>query len=174
MNTTIRRLSALLLAMLMLSSAALPAQAAKKKKKTAAPAVTVTPAVPTASPEAAVELLGITVSEDGEYTDRDHVAAYIRAYHRLPSNYITKRKAEEYGGIRYCKGKSIGGDRFGNYEGKLPDAPGRRWTECDIDYDGWSRNAKRIVFSNDGLIYYTEDHYETFVNITEPETRAGP
>ena len=53
--------------------------------------------------------------------------------------------------------------RFGNYEGLLPEADGRTYTECDIDTLGAdSRGAKRIVFSNDGLIYYTEDHYETF------------
>lgn len=57
----------------------------------------------------------------------------------------------------------IGGDRFGNYEGVLPDAQGRTWTECDIDtLHASKRGAKRIIFSNDGLIYYTEDHYESF------------
>ena len=59
-------------------------------------------------------------------------------------------------------GMSIGGDRFGNREGLLPEAPGRQYYECDIDFDGKYRNEKRIVFSNDGLIYYTEDHYESF------------
>ena len=63
----------------------------------------------------------------------------------------------------YAPGKCIGGSRFGNYEGLLPEADGRTYTECDIDTLGAdSRGAKRIVFSNDGLIYYTEDHYETF------------
>ena len=59
-------------------------------------------------------------------------------------------------------GKSIGGDRYGNYEGKLPKKNGRNWKECDIDYVKGNRNAKRIVFSNDGLIYYTGDHYKSF------------
>ena len=59
-------------------------------------------------------------------------------------------------------GMSIGGDYFGNYEGILPEADDRDYYECDIDFDGTYRNAKRIVFSNDGLIYYTEDHYESF------------
>ena len=61
-----------------------------------------------------------------------------------------------------AEGCSIGGDRFGNYEGILPDQKGRKWTECDIDFDGSYRNGKRVVFSNDGLIYYTGDHYQTF------------
>ena len=62
---------------------------------------------------------------------------------------------------KVAPGKSIGGDKFGNNEGKLPD--GKKYKECDIDTLGAkSRGAKRIVFSNDGLIYYTEDHYETF------------
>ena len=59
-------------------------------------------------------------------------------------------------------GKSIGGDYFGNYEGNLPEKKGRSYYECDIDSDGGYRGSKRIVFSDDGLIYYTEDHYETF------------
>ena len=61
-----------------------------------------------------------------------------------------------------AEGCSIGGDRFGNYEGILPDQKGRKWTECDIDFDGGYRNGKRVVFSNDGLIYYTGDHYQPF------------
>ena len=61
------------------------------------------------------------------------------------------------------KGTAIGGSRFGNYEGLLPEAKGRTYTECDIDTVGRSsRGAKRVVFSNDGLVYYTGDHYESF------------
>ena len=112
----------------------------------------------------------IKVAENGTYTSKDEVAAYIYEFGHLPSNYITKEKAEDAGwkteGLdldEACPGKSIGGDKFSNREGKLPKAKGRTWTECDIDYHGGrSRGAKRIVFSNDGLIYYTGDHYETF------------
>ena len=83
----------------------------------------------------------------------------------------TKKEAEQLGWISsegnlwdVAPGAVIGGDRFGNKEGLLPDAKGRKWTECDIDTLGKdSRGAKRIVFSNDGLIYYTEDHYESFI-----------
>ena len=112
----------------------------------------------------------LQITEDGEYTSKEEVAAYIHEFHHLPSNYITKREAQELGWDRragnldeVAPGKSIGGDYFGNYEGSLPAAEGREYTECDIDTLGKkSRGAKRIVFSNDGLIYYTEDHYKTF------------
>ena len=96
------------------------------------------------------------------------MALYLHLYGHLPDNYITKKEAEALGWTGgslepYAPGKCIGGNRFGNYEGLLPDADGRRWTECDIDTIGAkSRGAKRIVFSNDGLIYYTDDHYATF------------
>ena len=106
--------------------------------------------------------------EDGSYTSKEDVALYIHMYGCLPENFITKDEARklgwESGGLEeYAPGKCIGGDRFGNYEGLLPDAEGRTWTECDIDTLGKdSRGAKRIVFSNDGLIYYTDDHYESF------------
>lgn len=106
--------------------------------------------------------------EDGVYTSRDDVALYIYLYGHLPSNFITKKEAEELGWKGgslepYAPGKCIGGSRFGNYEGLLPEKDGRSYTECDIDTLGADkRGAKRIVFSNDGLIYYTEDHYESF------------
>ena len=108
------------------------------------------------------------LDEDGIYTSKDEVAWYLHTYGRLPSNYITKKEAEKKGWSRgeylgeVLPGKSIGGDRFGNYEGQLPEKKGRSYKECDIDYSGKARNAKRIVFSNDGLIYYTADHYNTF------------
>lgn len=108
------------------------------------------------------------IAPDGSYTTKEDVALYIHTYGCLPENFITKNEARdlgwEGGGLEdYAPGMCIGGDRFGNYEGLLPDAPGRTWTECDIDTLGASsRGAKRIVFSNDGLIYYTNDHYESF------------
>ena len=111
------------------------------------------------------------ISEDGVYTSRDEVALYIHTYGRLPDNYITKKQAQKLGwdGGKlepYAPGKSIGGDYFGNYEGKLPKAKGRTWTECDINTLGKrSRGAERIIFSNDGLIYYTEDHYESYTQL---------
>lgn len=114
---------------------------------------------------------------DGFYYSRDDVALYIHTYGELPPNYITKKQAEKLGWTggsidKYMKGGAIGGTYFGNYEGVLPDAEGRKWTECDIDTDGKSsRGAKRIVFSNDGLIYYTEDHYESFTLLY---TKEGP
>lgn len=108
------------------------------------------------------------ISESAAYTDKEHVAAYINEYKHLPHNYITKNEAKKLGWQtkgtldKVAPGKSIGGDRYGNYEGKLPKKNGRNWKECDIDYVKGNRNAKRIVFSNDGLIYYTGDHYKSF------------
>ncbi|MEG0751397.1 MAG: ribonuclease domain-containing protein [Oscillospiraceae bacterium] len=88
----------------------------------------------------------------------------------MPRNFITKSQAEKcgwktdsYSLSDVAPGCSIGGDRFQDREDQLPDKKGRHWTECDIDYDGGShRGAKRIVFSSDGLVYYTGDHYESF------------
>ena len=108
------------------------------------------------------------LDEHGTYDSREDVALFIHLYGRLPDNYMSKKEAEalgwEGGSLeRYAPGMCIGGSRFGNYEGLLPEAKGRSYTECDIDTLGEkSRGAKRIVFSNDGLIYYTDDHYESF------------
>ncbi len=111
----------------------------------------------------------ITIREDGNYTSKDEVALYIHTYNKLPINYITKQQAEEQGWDsssgnldEVLPGMSIGGSSFGNYESKLPKADGRQYFECDIDYEGGYRNSKRLVYSNDGLIFYTEDHYENF------------
>jgi len=112
------------------------------------------------------------VEEDGWYDTMEEVAVYLELFEELPDNYLTKNEAGDLGWNnkkgnlhKVAPGCSIGGDRFGNYEGILPDKKGRKWTECDIDFDGGYRNGKRIVFSNDGLIYYTDDHYETFTQI---------
>lgn len=109
------------------------------------------------------------VVETGEYTTKEDVAAYIHTFKHLPSNFITKGEAKQLGWIssegnlwEVAPDKSIGGDYFGNNEGLLPEKDGREYFECDIDFEGEYRNAKRIVYSNDGLIYYTEDHYESF------------
>ena len=108
------------------------------------------------------------IEEDGTYTTKEDVALYIHTYGHLPENFITKKQAQalgwEGGSLEpYAPGKCIGGSRFGNYEGILPEKDGRTYTECDIDTLGAEkRGGKRIVFSNDGLVYYTEDHYETF------------
>ena len=111
----------------------------------------------------------ITVQKNGEYTDKDSVALYIHTYGTVPKNFVSKTKARNAGWVNtkgnlwdVLPGKSIGGGGFYNDDGMMPDAPGREWFECDIDYDGGFRNAKRIVYSNDGLIYYTDDHYKTF------------
>jgi len=110
-----------------------------------------------------------TVEEDGTYTSKEEVAAYLHLFGHLPDNFITKNEAKKLGWINsegnldeVAPGKSIGGDRFGNYEGNLPEKKNRTYYECDIDFDGGYRGSKRIIYSNDGLIYYTEDHYNTF------------
>ena len=106
---------------------------------------------------------------DGWYYSAEDVALYLATYGELPCNFITKSEARDLGWEggsvqKYLEGAAIGGDKFGNREGILPKADGRQYYECDIDTDGKnSRGAKRIVYSNDGLIYYTEDHYESFI-----------
>lgn len=90
----------------------------------------------------------------------------------LPSYYITKAEATELGWIRQlgnlndiAPGKSIGGDVYANRNGHLPDLAGRIWYEADINYDSGIRNGHRLLFSNDGLIFATYDHYKTFIHI---------
>lgn len=109
-----------------------------------------------------------SIDEDGSYTTKEDVALYIHTYGKLPSNFITKKEAEKLGWDGgslepYAPGKCIGGNHFGNYEGLLPDG---NYKECDIDTLGKKkRGAKRIIYSDDGRIYYTDDHYESFTQL---------
>lgn len=146
------RLAALLLAGALLLTGCAVDTGTTDTKATAAPIATSTPqAQATATPG-----------------DKEAVAEHIAEFGQLPDYYITKQQARDLGWTggsveRYAPGKLIGGDRFGNYEGLLPTARGRTYTECDINTWGMpSRGGERIVFSNDGLIYYTDDHYESF------------
>lgn len=110
-----------------------------------------------------------TIDEDGWYNTKDEVALYIYTYGELPDNYLTKNEARDRGWDSkkgnlwdVADGMSIGGDRYYNNDDQLPEEKGRKYYECDINYEGGFRGGERIVFSNDGLIYYTGDHYESF------------
>ena len=133
--------------------------------ETAPPVVTVIPdPTPPPTEEPASDLL----DEHGTYDSRDDVALYLYQYGHLPDNFMTKAEARkkgwESGALNQTvPGMCIGGDRYQNYEGVLPEKKGRKYYECDIGtLKKKSRGSKRIIYSNDGLIYYTKDHYETF------------
>ncbi len=123
---------------------------------------------PSEPSETAVPTESQSIDRNGSYTTAEDVALYIYTYGELPSNFMTKNEARDLGWEGgslepYAPGMCIGGDWYGNYEGMLPETNGREYHECDINTLGASsRGAERIVFSNDGLIYYTPDHYETF------------
>lgn len=113
---------------------------------------------------------------DWPITDPQQIVNYIYEFGWLPENFITKDEARDMGwdSSRNYVGDvapdmSIGGDRFGNYEGLLPNAKGRTWYECDANYKGKKRGAERVVFSSDGLFYYTDDHYESFTEMFPEE-----
>ena len=147
---------------------AVPETAAKRETETDTEAETDTETAADLNDKTGLPSDEAALSEDGVYTAKEDVALYLHLYGHLPSNFITKKEAEKLGWKGgslgpFAPGMCIGGNRFGNYEGLLPEKDGRFYTECDIDTLGAdSRGAKRIVFSNDGLIYYTEDHYESF------------
>ena len=109
----------------------------------------------------------VTIEEDGWYYSTEDVALYLYTYGELPDNFITKKEAQKLGWDNkkgnlweVADGMCIGGDHFGNYEGLLPEEDD--YTECDVNYEGGYRGAERIIFSDDGDIYYTGDHYESF------------
>ena len=163
-----KRILALLLALVMafglVACAAMPMESAAG---TGAPVQTVPSE--TGHDETEPEETQALLDPYGWYYSAEDVALYLVTYGELPLNFITKDEARELGWEggsvqEYLDGAAIGGDKFGNREGLLPRADGRQYYECDIDTDGKSsRGAKRIVYSNDGLIYYTGDHYESFV-----------
>lgn len=119
---------------------------------------------PIATPTDAPKQTAITAPQD--------IADYIFAHGTLPDNFLTKNEARQLGwdsSKNYVSdvapGYSIGGDKFGNYEGLLPDASGRKWYEADANYTTGPRGAERILYSSDGLVYYTSDHYQTFTEM---------
>ena len=102
----------------------------------------------------------------------EDVAAYLVRYGHLPANFLTKDEARELGWDsqrgnlgEVAPGMSIGGDRFQNYERYLPKVKGRIYYEADCCYTGGKRNDKRIVYSSDGHVWYTDDHYATFTEL---------
>lgn len=103
---------------------------------------------------------------------QDGADLYLALYHCLPEYYLTKEEARAQGWIPLSgnlgdvlPGIMIGGNVYKNWDGRLPQQPGRVWYEADFDYEGGSRNGKRILYSNDGLLFATFDHYLTFSEI---------
>jgi len=115
------------------------------------------------------EPLPDSVEKDGSYTSPEDVAEYIHNFGTLPENFITKKEAQNLGWDSsagnlwdVAPGKSIGGDKFGNREGLLPEG---NYHECDVNYQGGYRGAERLIYSDSGEIYYTSDHYKTFTQL---------
>ena len=142
----------ILLTAIMLLTGCAASASGKKGQETAKPEVTAAP---------------------GPMDEAQRIADYIFEYGKLPDNFIRKQEAEWLGwdprrGINVsdvAPGMSIGGDRFRNYEELLPVVPGRKYYEADCYYLGGERNAYRIIYSNDGHVWYTGDHYKTFVEL---------
>ena len=168
------RILAFLLAVAMVLCAVGGAAAKSRKKKknatpTPQPAVTAT-VQPAASPASEAE------AEEGPIITPQGIADYLFAYGELPPNFITKAEARELGWQTVYKhvsdaapGMSIGGDRYGNYQGLLPAQKGRKYFEADCNYVSGNRGPERIVYSSDGLVYYTDDHYRSFIRM-KPST----
>ncbi len=157
--------------------AARPEANRKKKKATASPKPSATPR-PAGTPEAAAET-GVTPVPKGPIVDPQSIADYLFAWGRLPDNFLTKAEARALGwgeNASYLSDvaldMSIGGDRFGNYEGRLPVKHGRQYWEADCWYVGGKRNAYRIIYDNEGHVWYTADHYETFTELFPTGTKG--
>lgn len=102
-------------------------------------------------------------------TDEETVVDYVRQNNRLPDYYITKNQARKLGWkpetgnlCEVLPGKAIGGDHFGNRENRLPKIKSRKYFEADINYNCGRRGSDRLIYSSDGLIFITKDHYKTF------------
>jgi hypothetical protein len=128
----------------------------------------VTPANPVQPLPPPVEEVPAVV-EGQPYLKAEEVALYLHMFGTLPSNFLSKSQAERLGWVPskgnlwdVAPGAAIGGDRFGNREGLLPDKSGRGYFECDVNYEGGFRGPERLVYSSDGLVFYTADHYESF------------
>ena len=104
-----------------------------------------------------------------ELTNDEIVVKYLKEHGELPDYYITKSEAKSLGWVpskgNLCEvapGKAIGGDIWTNRQKSLPTKSGRKYFEADLNYNCGNRNADRVVFSNDGLVFVTFDHYRSF------------
>ena len=104
-----------------------------------------------------------------ELTNDEIVVKYLKEHGELPDYYITKSEAKSLGWIpskgNLCEvapGRAIGGDIWTNRQKSLPTKSGRKYFEADLNYNCGNRNADRVVFSNDGLVFVTHDHYRNF------------
>ncbi|NIF04410.1 ribonuclease N [Chryseobacterium sp. Tr-659] len=102
-----------------------------------------------------------------QLTEEKTVISYVKQNHRLPEYYITKNEARKQGWnpskgnlCDVLPGKAIGGDKFGNREGRLPD--GEQYFEADVNYHCGGRNADRIIYTQNGDVYLTKNHYKSF------------
>ncbi len=145
-----------------------PEAATAAPKATQAAALDAATAVPEATRAAAPE-----ATQAAALIEPQAIADYLFAHGELPDNFITKAEARALGwdsAKNYVSdvapGKSIGGDRFGNYEGLLPKADGRQYYEADCNYVSGPRGAERIIYSSDGLVFYTGDHYKSFSELS--------
>ncbi|MBE5251576.1 ribonuclease domain-containing protein [Mixta mediterraneensis] len=105
-------------------------------------------------------------------TDARLVARYILQNQQLPDYYLTKNEARQRGRnpakgdlCQVLPGKAIGGDRFSNREKRLPQRKNRQWYEADVNYRCGHREADRLVYSSDGLVYLSTDHYRSFKQV---------
>jgi len=169
----------LLLAVIMLLSSctANALETAKKKKKNSPTATpTVTAAAETATPAPAREATATPVpgptATPGPMEAAQELADYLFEHGELPDNFVTKKEAMALGWQTWYRnpgdispGLTIGGDYFGNYQRLLPVVKGRKYYEADCFYNGGRRNEYRIIFSNDGHVWYTGDHYNTFIEL---------
>ena len=169
-NKLARLIVILLAAVLLMSSCAASALETARSKKRQLPSTSMVTAAPTVVPALKTEP-EVTVTP-GPLEAAQELADYIFEYGELPENYVTKKQAKEMGWparYRYvgdiAPGLTIGGDYFGNYERKLPVVKGRKYYEADCFYQGRSRNEYRIIYSNDGHVWFTGDHYNTFVEL---------
>lgn len=130
-------------------------------------------------PSSAVKIFEPPASIE-QLTEDRRIANYLKQHHRLPHFYITKKQARELGWdarkgnlCQILPGKAIGGDLFSNRERQLPEARGRIWHEADVNYKCGHRGSERLLYSNDGLIYLTQNHYKNFVLLESIDNESG-
>ncbi|QRG86631.1 ribonuclease domain-containing protein [Bulleidia sp. zg-1006] len=105
---------------------------------------------------------------------KEAVAMYVYRHKKLPSFYMTKAEARKKGWSSgsldtMVPDRAIGGDRYGNFEGKLP-YKNEKYFEADIDTIGRKkRGDKRIIFTKKGDVWYTADHYGHFKQLYKGE-----
>ncbi len=118
-------------------------------------------------------------TESPRNQDSRQTAPRVSAPETQPSTFTKEEGIEIRNALRRIKTGERkfkrDGTTFQNREARLPQKPAGYYKEYTVLTRGVNhRGARRIVCGNEGELYYTSDHYRTFIRINEQGEPGKP